>query len=56
MTRTTWILPLHHLGEARYRSLDRPYPIGNMPLISEDALQTMKKIIESYGLKCNIVM
>jgi pyruvate formate lyase activating enzyme len=50
------LLPLHHLGESRYRSLDRPYPIANIPLVPDDILQTMKRIIESYGLKCNIVI
>lgn len=50
------LLPLHHLGEGRYRSLGRPYPIANIPLIPDDILQTMKRMIESYGLKCNIVV
>lgn len=48
------IIPLHHLGKARYISLNRPYPIADIPLISEDALRNLKLIVESYGLKCNI--
>jgi pyruvate formate lyase activating enzyme len=48
------IIPLHHLGKARYASLNRPYPISEIPLISEDILENMKIIVESYGLKCNI--
>ena len=50
------LLPLHHLGEARYRSLDRPYPIANIPIIPDGILRTMKRLIESYGLKCDIVI
>lgn len=49
------LLPLHHLGESRYKSLDRTYPIANIPLIPDEVMQTMKEIIESYGLKCNII-
>lgn len=49
------LLPLHHLGEARYRSLDRSYPIANVPLIPDSTLQAMRKMIASYGLKCDIV-
>ncbi|MBN2062046.1 MAG: glycyl-radical enzyme activating protein [Deltaproteobacteria bacterium] len=48
------IIPLHHMGKARYSSLGRPYPIADIPLISEDALRNLKLIVESYGLKCNI--
>jgi pyruvate formate lyase activating enzyme len=48
------ILPLHHLGKARYESLDRIYPISNLSLIPDNVLQDMKDIVESYGLKCRI--
>jgi pyruvate formate lyase activating enzyme len=48
------IMPLHHLGKSRYESLDRPYPIGNLLLISEEQIQKTKSLIESYGLKCRI--
>jgi pyruvate formate lyase activating enzyme len=50
------LIPLHHLGEARYRSLGRPYPIANIPIVPDGILRTMKKMIESYGLKCDIVI
>ena len=49
------IIPLHHLGKARYTSLNRSYPIDDIPLISEDILKSLKSIVESYGLKCNII-
>jgi pyruvate formate lyase activating enzyme len=48
------IMPLHHLGKARYESLNLPYPIGNLALIPDSKLQNIKKLIESYGLKCRI--
>ena len=47
--------PLHHLGKARYDSLNRLYPIANIPLIPDSVLQNMKRLAESYGLKSSIV-
>jgi pyruvate formate lyase activating enzyme len=48
------LLPLHHLGKSRYESLNRPYPLINVPLISDEVLLRMKYIVESYGLECTI--
>jgi pyruvate formate lyase activating enzyme len=50
------LLPLHHLGEGRYRSLDRPYPIADILFVPGNTLQAMKRMIESYGLKCVVVV
>jgi pyruvate formate lyase activating enzyme len=49
------LLPLHHLGKARYVSLDREYTIEGLDMIKEDVLQNYKHLVESYGLKCSIV-
>lgn len=49
------LLPLHHLGMARYMSLNRPYAIADIPLIDKDVLVEVKSLVESYGLKCNII-
>jgi pyruvate formate lyase activating enzyme len=49
------LLPLHHFGKARYASLDRVYPIESLALIPEDILQNLKRLVESYGLKCSII-
>ncbi len=48
------LLPLHHLGKARYDSLNRPYPIADIPLIPDSVLQDTKRLVESYGLQCTI--
>jgi pyruvate formate lyase activating enzyme len=48
------LLPLHHLGKARYESLNLAYPIANLPLIPDEVLLKMKHLVESYGLKCTI--
>jgi pyruvate formate lyase activating enzyme len=49
------LLPMHHLGQARYLSLGRDYPIENVPFLLEDVLQEDQRLVESYGLVCNIV-
>lgn len=48
------LLPLHHLGQARYLSLNRQYPISDLSLIPDDTLDRMKQLVESYGLKCHV--
>jgi pyruvate formate lyase activating enzyme len=48
------LLPMHHLGESRYASLNRSYPLANIPLIPDEVLLQMKNLVESYGLKCSI--
>ena len=49
------LLPLHHLGKARYESLDRPYPLQDVPLIGIGTLQEMERLVKSYRLRCRIV-
>ncbi len=49
------LLPLHHLGKARYLSLDREYAIDGLELIPENVLQNLKKLVESYGLRCFVI-
>jgi pyruvate formate lyase activating enzyme len=48
------LIPLHHLGKSRYDSLDRVYPINDIPLIPDNVIQDLKQLVESYGLKCSI--
>jgi len=49
------LLPLHHLGKARYASLNRPYPIDDRLLVPEGVVEELKLLIESYGLKACII-
>jgi pyruvate formate lyase activating enzyme len=49
------LLPLHHFGMARYASLNRPYPLKGVPLISNGTMQEIKSLVESCGLNCTIV-
>jgi len=49
------LLPLHHLGKARYAALGREYPIDGILTINNDVLNEMKRLVESFGLKCSII-
>jgi pyruvate formate lyase activating enzyme len=49
------LLPLHHLGKARYASLDRPYPIEDLRLIPEDDIEKLRLLIESCGIKAFVI-
>jgi pyruvate formate lyase activating enzyme len=49
------LLPLHHLGKARYDSLNLAYPIADIPLITDSDLHNIKRLVESYQLNCSIV-
>ena len=49
------LLPLHHLGKARYTALGLEYPIDGIPFIQDDVLTEMKHLVESYGPKCSII-
>ncbi len=49
------LMPLHHLGKARYDSLNRDYLISDTLTTSESTIQKIKQLVQSYGLNCNIV-
>jgi len=49
------LLPLHHLGKARYNSLNLAYPIADIPLMPDHVLHNIKRLVESYQLNCSIV-
>jgi len=48
------LMPYHRLGEGKYRSLDRPYPLSGLaPLTAEDVAGA-QKVFEGRGLECTI--
>jgi pyruvate formate lyase activating enzyme len=53
-TNSIELMPYHRLGEGKYRSLDRPYPLtGLTPLTAED-LAGVQKVFAGHGLECTI--
>ncbi|MHA1380211.1 MAG: glycyl-radical enzyme activating protein [Candidatus Helarchaeota archaeon] len=48
------IIPFHRLGESKYEHLDREWLVGDIKPPSQEKLEEVKKILESYGLKVKI--
>ena len=48
------ILPYHRYGENKYRMIDMNYQLDHVESPTEEELDKAKRIIESFGLKCEI--
>jgi pyruvate formate lyase activating enzyme len=42
------LLPLHHLGQARYNCLDLAYPLANVPLVPDDRMRHLQELVYSF--------
>lgn len=49
------LIPMHHLGAKRYETLHRPYLIADVPMISNNKMEDMRQLVESYGVRCSII-
>jgi glycyl-radical enzyme activating protein/glucokinase-like ROK family protein len=45
------LLPYHILGKSKYASLGRPYPWEDHPRLSQEEVQNLAQVMESYGLE-----
>ncbi len=48
------LLPYHSFGRDKYEGLGREYKMGDLPSPTDEQMQKLKKVAESYGLKCKI--
>ena len=48
------LLPYHRLGFDKYAGLDRPYLMGDAPLIPKEKIDRLKSVAETTGLICEI--
>jgi pyruvate formate lyase activating enzyme len=48
------LLPYHRLGAFKYERLGRVYGLGNLEAPGDNEMAALKKMIESYGLTCQI--
>jgi pyruvate formate lyase activating enzyme len=48
------ILPYHSYGSNKYRMIDMKYMLDDVKTPSEDELNKVRQIIESFGLKCEV--
>ena len=49
------LLPIHHLGKARYDMIGMPYPIEEDLKLDSQRLEDIEKIVKSYGLPVRII-
>ena len=48
------LLPYHSFGRDKYEGLGRKYMMGDIPSPTDEHMQKLKSVAESYGLKCKI--
>lgn len=48
------LLPYHNFGKDKYDGLNREYLMGDLPSPTDEHMQKLKAVAESYGLKCKI--
>lgn len=48
------LLPYHSFGRDKYEGLGRKYMMGDLPSPTDEKMQKLKAVAESYGLKCKI--
>lgn len=48
------LLPYHNFGKDKYVGLGREYSMGDTPLPTDEHMQRLKAVVESFGLNCKI--
>ena len=48
------LIPYHRLGESKYTSLGRAYPLSHVKALEKAILRPHSRIIEEYGLKVKL--
>jgi pyruvate formate lyase activating enzyme len=48
------LLPYHKFAEAKYAALGKRYPYQGIPLMSDERIQSFKKLVESHGIKVDV--
>lgn len=48
------LIPYHRLGESKYTSLGKEYPLAHLKTLDKDSLRVQSRIIEEYGLKVQL--
>lgn len=48
------LLPYHRFGKDKYDGLNREYLMGDVPSPTDEHMQKLKAVAESYGLECKI--
>lgn len=50
------LINFHHFGKKRYEYIDRTYDCEGLESLSDDIMEEKKKLVEQFGITCNISM
>jgi pyruvate formate lyase activating enzyme len=48
------VLPYHRLGNSKYSCLRRDYPLNGTPLLTDEKVEEVKKVLEGHGLRARV--
>jgi pyruvate formate lyase activating enzyme len=48
------LLPYHKFGEVKYAAMGRAYPWKGTPVVPDEQVEMLKKLVESYGIKVDV--
>ncbi len=48
------LLPYHKFGELKYAAMGRAYPWKGIPVVPDEQVEILKKLVESYGIKADV--
>lgn len=48
------LLPYHKFGELKYAAMGKVYPWKGIPIISDERIGELKKLVESHGIKVDV--
>jgi pyruvate formate lyase activating enzyme len=48
------LLPYHKFGELKYPATGRVYPWKGIPIVTEERIGKLKKVVESHGIKVDV--
>jgi len=48
------LMPYHKMGKGKYESLDRKYTLPDVPAPGQEQIESIKKVLENYGITCSI--
>jgi len=48
------LLPYHKFGEVKYAAMGKVYPWKGIPIVTEERMGKLKKVVESHGIKVDV--
>jgi glycyl-radical enzyme activating protein len=48
------LLPYHKFGEVKYAAMGRAYPWKGIPVVADEQVHRLRRLVESYGIKVDV--